>query len=313
MTATAQETPVLPRIVVLLATHDGREWLDEQLDSILNQQDVEVRVVAMDDASSDGTARLLEKRAEHEPRLTVLPERGHGGSAAKNFYRLLQHAEVGADELIALSDQDDIWRPRKLADHARLLRELEVNAVSSDVVAVYPGGRRSLIRKSDRQRELDYLFESSGPGSTFLFDQRVLRLVREALRGDTAHQVDAHDWLIYALARASGLRWHIDDTPTVEYRQHDRNVLGANNSWRSALHRLRLVRAHWHRRQSTLIARLSLDVADDRQRPRLQRALDLLGGTGPKTRIALSRCARQGRRRRRDRVALQLLILSGMW
>ena len=48
-----------PRIVVLLATLDGMPWVREQVEGILGQEGVEVRVVVSDDGSTDGTAEYL--------------------------------------------------------------------------------------------------------------------------------------------------------------------------------------------------------------------------------------------------------------
>ena len=46
---------MVPRIAVLLATYNGRTWLADQVDSILNQTDVDVHIIALDDGSTDGT------------------------------------------------------------------------------------------------------------------------------------------------------------------------------------------------------------------------------------------------------------------
>ena len=112
----------LPEVVVLLATYNGIRWLPEQLDSILSQEGVRVRVVALDDESVDGTRDWLVERAVHEPRLTVLPSMGPSGRSAANFYRLIALVEPPADGYLAFSDQDDIWLPGKLARHVELLR-----------------------------------------------------------------------------------------------------------------------------------------------------------------------------------------------
>ena len=48
------------RIVVLLATRNGARWLPEQMASILDQRGVDVRVVTLDDASTDGTVDWID-------------------------------------------------------------------------------------------------------------------------------------------------------------------------------------------------------------------------------------------------------------
>ena len=304
---------VLPRVAVLLATHNGRHWLPEQLESVLAQSGVEVEVFARDDASTDGTAEWLAECAASEPRLTVVESDGASGSAAANFYRLIQL--VPADrELYAFCDQDDIWVPTKLASHARLISTLGVDGVSSNVTSFTADGERNLVRKDFPQRRFDYLLESPGPGSTFLMSTRLLALARDYLNSPEAKTPPQyHDWLLYVLARAHGWTWHIDAEPTVEYRQHDTNVMGANVGARSAISRLSLVREQWHRGQARLLARIALSVADDEHRQELLRMRELVDRRDLSARFALARRASQLRRRPRDQWIIAVLIGAGVW
>ena len=304
-----------PPIAVLLATYNGRRWLPEQVDSILSQQGVDVRIVALDDGSSDGTVEWLTEFAAAEPRLTVLELGGRAGSAGANFYRLVTHTPVGDDELVAFSDQDDIWVPGKLARHAGLIAEKGVDAVSSDVTSFTPSGARTLVRKAFPQRDYDYLMESPGPGSTFLMTPRMFALAREVLADPAgpAHSVDFHDSLIYAIGRARGWAWCIDDVSSVDYRQHDENVMGANVGLASAFERLRLIRTHWLRNHAALLTRVALEVAPDEARAEFERILGLLTGRGIRNRLALARMAGKLRRRPRDQRIIALLIAIGIW
>jgi rhamnosyltransferase len=302
-----------PRIAVLLATHNGRRWLPEQLDSVLSQSGVEVEVFARDDASTDGTAEWLAQRSAVEPRLTIIPSDGASGSAAANFYRLIQLAPADR-EFYAFCDQDDIWVPTKLASHVRLSTSLGVDGVSSNVTSFTASGERSLVRKDFPQRRFDYLLESPGPGSTFLMSNRLLALAKSYLDSpDETAPPQYHDWLLYVLARAHGWTWHIDSAPTVEYRQHDANVMGANVGARSAFSRLSLVREQWHRGQARLLVRIALSVASDEHRPELLRMRELVDQRNLSARLALVRRAPQLRRRPRDQWIIALLIGAGVW
>ncbi len=301
-------------MVVLLATHNGIRFLDQQVDSILSQEGVEVRVLALDDASTDGTVEWLSTKAADDERFTSLPSPGRAGSAAANFYRLIEVADPAPDELVAFADQDDIWVPTKLARHAKLLTDGAHNGVSSNVTSFTSNGHRSLVRKAFPQRELDFLLESPGPGSTFLITPRLLDLVRQTLHDSPeAPQVEYHDSLIYAIARAHGFTWLIDDVSSVDYRQHDANVMGSNVGIASAVERLRLIRTHWLRNHSTLLTRVALHVAPADSAPRFERMLALLTGTGIRNRLTLARMASRLRRRPRDQRIIALLISIGVW
>jgi rhamnosyltransferase len=313
--ATPSLSSRLPRVAVLLATWNGLRWLAEQVDSILDQAGVEVRLIALDDESTDGTQEWLLERAAADPRITVLTPMGRSGGAAANYYRLLERAEIGADELVALADQDDIWQPGKLARHAAFIIERGAAAVSSSVEAFTADGKSMLVRKDFPQRRFDFLTESPGPGCTFLMRPDLVRLVRSVLERERSLTVavDFHDSLIYAIARGAGLPWLIDGEPTVRYRQHDANVLGSNTGARPALARLRLIRTRWHRNQAVLHARVARSVAAAPHAGALDRIIELLTNRGARSRLVLTRLAGELRRRPRDRRILGILIALGVW
>jgi rhamnosyltransferase len=308
------EPGTIPEVIVLLATRNGAKWLPQQLASILDQRGVSVRVIALDDGSTDGTDAWLLAQSQRDPRLTVLEPMGASGSAAANFYRLIRHAPVNAGCLVAFADQDDVWMPDKLARHADLLAG-GYDGVSSDVTAFDGSGHRTLIRKSNPQVDFDYLLESPGPGCTFLMSPRLFELTKRLLDSDSsaARQADFHDCLVYAIARASGWNWLIDAVPSVDYRQHDENVRGANIGLASAVDRWHLVRNRWHRRQALVLAMVGLEVASPAIRQPLERVRDLLASRGVRARRALASLSPQLRRRRRDQRIIGLLIVLGIW
>ena len=119
-----------PRITVLLATFNGRRWLPDQVTSILDQQGVAVQLVILDDGSTDGTVDWLGTLASTDPRVTILPADKPSGSAARNFYRLIERADTTDADLIALADQDDVWVVGKLQRHAALIAAGSFAAVS---------------------------------------------------------------------------------------------------------------------------------------------------------------------------------------
>ena len=48
-------------IDILMATYNGEKYLAEQIDSILNQTYKNIRLIISDDASKDGTRKILKK------------------------------------------------------------------------------------------------------------------------------------------------------------------------------------------------------------------------------------------------------------
>jgi rhamnosyltransferase len=254
----------LPRVTVLMPTFNGGNWLLSQLESILNQSSVQVNLLVSDDMSNDDTWPLLEAIALNEPRVKLLSRGERFGSAGQHFFRLIRDADFSNCDFVAFADQDDVWHLDKLITHINLLHENAVDAVSSNVEAFW-GKRTKLVRKNQPQQAYDYLFESAGPGCSFLMSVALVEKVRHFLNADpvTAKTIALHDWLTYAICRASGGRWFIDGVPSLQYRQHDQNVLGANNGFRSKWSRLQQLRNGWYRNQVIAIVKACCTISSN--------------------------------------------------
>lgn len=300
-----------PRVLVLLASYNGARWIRQQLESILSQDGVDAHITIRDDGSSDST--LTEITGLADRRIELAPPSPPTGSAAGNFFTLIgQYAADGFD-FVAFSDQDDIWRREKLAHACRLLRHTGSAAYSSATIAQWEDGRQRLVALSGRQNACDFLFEGGGQGCTFVlsaaFYERVRRFIAE--HPGSTQGLHFHDWTVYALARAWGLRWAFDSTPTVVYRQHSGNDTGARGSFPGARKRLALLRNGWYRGQLERIALLCATAApDDARIAAWRRTLDEPRGW-QRTLLLVRFCLRWGRRRTRDRAVFTLACLAG--
>lgn len=304
------------RVAVLLATHQGEQYLEEQLATLLGQQDVDIRIAVSDDASTDGTGAILAAHAD-DPRITVLPA-DRFGSPQRNFLRLVREADVQAVDFVALADQDDRWHLDKLARQTALLRRIGADAVSSDVVAFWGDGpvpaKTQVLRKSEAQREFDFLLESAGPGCTFLVAIDAFTVIREIVSdGRLVDDRVPHDWLIYAIVRATGRRWHIDTEPTLDYRQHGHNATGANVGLRQAALRARRLASGDYRKQCAAVAATSAQLAGGTLGARLAELAPLLQRTDFRARLALLRLAPELRREQMERWMLRVALLLGIW
>lgn len=299
----------LPRVLVLLASFNGERFVEDQLATILHQQDVHVRVHVRDDGSTDGTMRLLEAARANEHRLTVEADGGRTTkSAAMNFITMLMEADFDDAEYIALADQDDLWLSGKLARAVLQLRQGQAAGYSADLMAFDDQGRRApwLVVKHGPQRRYDYLFQGASAGCTYVLTRAGAARLRSWLRGVT-FPVDigvSHDWIIYAFFRASGLGWVCDDVATILYRQHANNVYGSRRGFGDLLARIKLLRDRWYRRHiAWLASQLELGEAERDVARRVTR-LSLLD------RCWLVGRAGQARRRHADVLKLRLALIA---
>jgi rhamnosyltransferase len=195
-----------PKIAVLLAAYNGMQWIEEQLDSVLNQVGVAITVFISIDPSNDGTEAWCAAYADVHPNVIVLPQTGRFGGAAPNFFRLIRDVDVGNYDFIAFSDQDDIWLQDKLQRAIAAIDAKEVDAYSSNVLAFWPNGKTHLLDKAQPQVEWDFLFEAAGPGCTYVLSNRLASPLKAAVleSWEPLQAVTLHDWYCYAFARSHG-------------------------------------------------------------------------------------------------------------
>jgi glycosyltransferase involved in cell wall biosynthesis len=94
-----------------MCTFNGAEFLPAQWGSILGQSRRPDEIVVCDDGSSDQTRELLEKFAQESSIPVTLRFNENNLGSVKNFE---QATRLCTGEIIALSDQDDVWRSDKL-------------------------------------------------------------------------------------------------------------------------------------------------------------------------------------------------------
>lgn len=289
-----------PKVAVLLAAYNGREWIEEQINSILNQRKVIVTIYISVDLSVDDTYDFVQGLCLSHNNIELLPYGERFGGAAQNFFRLIRDVDFSTYGFVSLADQDDIWNNYKLDRAISMLSESVSVAYSSDMTAFWPDGREQVLRKSYAQRKYDHFFESPGAGCTFVFQVSVMQRFKLGFNkiSNFANKVTAnHDWYLYAYVRQKGLNWYIDDYSTIRYRQHSSNEMGVNSGLKSYLSRMKMVRSHWYKKQVGIVV--------DSFAPELRCKL--------LNRFYLIFNFYKLRRRPRDRFALLFMLLFGLF
>lgn len=122
-------------IDILLATYNGEKYLQEQLDSLLQQSFQDFQVLVRDDGSNDKTIELIEKNIQKYPDKFKLikDEMGNLGSS-RSFMKLLEYSK---SEFIMFCDQDDVWLPNKIELSLNKIIELEKEYTSNTPLLVF--------------------------------------------------------------------------------------------------------------------------------------------------------------------------------
>lgn len=224
----------VPEIQVLLATYNGAEYLQQQIDSVLAQTYPNLQLLARDDGSRDRTRDLLEQAvAAHPDRIRLMPPEEGTGNAKWNFMRLMQASTA---PYVALCDQDDVWLPDKLERCMKVMRQLEqrfgaevpllvftdLKVVDRELHEIDPSFWAHQHIDADRIGSLPYMLaQNVVTGCTSLMNRALVE--RSLTMTDAAYM---HDWWIALTVCTFGHAQALHQ-PTVLYRQHGANVVGA--------------------------------------------------------------------------------------
>lgn len=221
------------RVVILLSTHNGAAFLAEQLRSFLAQTHAEWVLLWRDDGSADNTVAIVDSVLAGSDRCLRL--RDHAGrlGVAGSFLRLVRAARpmLRASDLVAFSDQDDVWLPAKLARGVGALA-----AAGADRPMLYCArqvlvdARLRRIGASPRLRRPAgfpaCLVQNVAAGCTMMLNRAAVVLVADVDPPAATY----HDWWCYILVTAAGGGCLFDDAEVMLYRQHGGNTIGASRS-----------------------------------------------------------------------------------
>lgn len=255
--ANTSELASADHVTIAMATLNGSNFIAEQLASLANQSHKNWSLIVSDDGSSDATCKIVRKFAEKHSANRVLLLRGPQQGTAQNFLSLLRAA--GRSPYLAFCDQDDVWLPDKLA---RALSHLEARRTPS----IY--GSRTMITNCELAvKGLSPLFgkppsfgnslvQNIAGGNTMVLNRPALDVLQPASL--SAGSILAHDWWCYQMVTGIGGRMIYDPQPSLFYRQHSANQVGANSSvFASARRVFALLNgqfANWIEQQTTALA-----------------------------------------------------------
>lgn len=222
-------------ISILLATYNGETYLRKQLDSLLNQNFKDFRIIVADDSSTDDTRKiLLEYKNKYKNSIELVFNNKSLG-AKKNFIQLL--SKYGKDsEYLMFCDQDDVWENNKISISLKTIKKLESSnkhpalvytdlKICSKTLEISSNSMyKSLnLYKIDSFSKL--LCENKITGNTIILNRNLANIATTLDIDYISENILMHDWYLGLLATYLGKIKFIDKA-LVLYRQHESNVLG---------------------------------------------------------------------------------------
>lgn len=250
----AEQTGITPEtrvsVAILLAVRDGANHLAQQLDSISKQSHEDWHILASDDGSLDNSLGVLcgFRDRGHPVTLYEGPKQG----LAVNFMFLVTQladriqnnsasSHSSENSWLAFCDQDDVWEPDRLARGITALSAMPQTKpalyCSRTWIADANLDHRRLSAPRPRPPGFrNALVQNIASGNTILLNAAATQLVCNA--AFEAGEIVVHDWWVYQLVTGAGGIVVHDDKPTLIYRQHEVNQIGANDSMRARLRRV---------------------------------------------------------------------------
>ena len=222
-------------VAVLLATYNGEERLQVQLNSLQNQSCQDFTLYIHDDGSSDSTLDIIHSYQEKDRNLILLDDDIKHRGAKESFMWLLEH--VAADYYM-FCDQDDLWLPSKIEQSLNFIKEVETKnpdipvCIHTDLAVA--DGRYNVVSKSLWSQskvkpafleDKDYIqVFNCVTGCTMIFNQRAKECSLPFNPIAPMHDF----WVAYQTLKNDGMLTHLPKS-TMLYCQHENNVVGANN------------------------------------------------------------------------------------
>ncbi|MGX5376816.1 glycosyltransferase [Ligilactobacillus sp. LYQ135] len=215
----------MKKVIVLLSTYNGVEYLEQLLNSVLSQKDVDVEIVVRDDGSTDGTKTILKHYEDNHSNIKVMLGENEGWR--KSFFDLMFSVKPQANTYYAFADQDDVWLEDKLITAVDMLRKFNT------VPMLY---HSNLFLVNNKLEKLGYMyqedivplkknpesyFDGIGVGATMVMNERLLKLIQEYRPVLEL----THDAYVIELANLLGNSVY-DLTPHILYRRHEGNATG---------------------------------------------------------------------------------------
>lgn len=102
-----EDNPMQPKVSVVVPVYNVEPYLARCLDSLIAQTLQEIEIVCVNDGSTDGSIRILNAYADHDPRVRVISQINRGLGGARNT-----GIRASSGEYILFVDSDDWIEPK---------------------------------------------------------------------------------------------------------------------------------------------------------------------------------------------------------
>lgn len=253
------------KVAVILSTYNGEKYLAEQIESILKQEQVEVDVHAFDDCSTDDTLEILKEFEKKYPNIYVHVNEHNKGFTYNFLDGLFYFKNSSKYDFYALSDQDDVWMPKKLITAINKIKEKNSCTLYCSNLSLVDENLNSLNTTrwdiNYQPQHYDDLCFNIATGCTIVFDKKFKDLATKVY----PENLHLHDHYLALLANyCKNANFIYDSNPNnILYRQHNNNQIGYDSSKTKKIWNILFKRIPSPQKTSTLVSLVYDYFAED--------------------------------------------------
>ena len=221
-----------PVVSVLLSTYNGHKYIKELVDSVLNQEGVDVILQVRDDGSNDDTIEILKNYNDSR----IIINKGTNLGPAKSFLTLLN--ECQDSDYYAYCDQDDVWYSNKLITAINEIKSFNSPTLFISTYDVVDENLNKLMKfdmNFTRPLRLQETLIYRAPSAcNMVFNHSLKQLISKTVP-DSARM---HDFWTLLVAEVHNCNIITKDVALIQYRQHAGESVGITPSASTRLKRL---------------------------------------------------------------------------
>jgi len=103
-----------PKVSIIIPTYNQSQYLEEAMESVLNQTYQNIEIIIVDDGSTDNTSEVVKS---FDNKIIYIPQKNKGASSARNA-----GIKKAQGQYVAFLDSDDMWIKNKLEKQIKFIQ-----------------------------------------------------------------------------------------------------------------------------------------------------------------------------------------------
>lgn len=223
----------MSKVDIIMATYNGEKYINEQINSIINQTYTDWNLIIRDDGSKDSTVTIIKEYEKKDKRIKLVVDDLGNLGYNKNFEKLLTHSTA---DYTMISDQDDIWNKNKIEISFEEIKKIELEnkpaLVFSDALLINNNKENMGLHIGKKAKKINtfsiLIGENICQGATIMMNKKLKEIVLPF------SEKYLYDYFIFMTVDLFG-NWKFIKNPTLKYRIHFENQIGSNKIMKLSL------------------------------------------------------------------------------